>query len=108
MSTQNGQLRAMREASGLEGLGIQLGVQPPGGQQVANLSEKQKRVYILATVTGIEGQKARVKTIIDSRNTLDTRVAISDRFRKKMGLQFVSLKKSIVSIANKQSKLIQL
>ena len=80
----------------------------PGGQQVANLSEKQKRVYIMATVTGSKGQKARVKTMIDSGNTLDIGVTISDRFRKKMGLKYANQQRRVIGIANQKGKLIQL
>ena len=45
----------------------------------------------MATVTGSKGQKTQVKTMIDSGNTLDIGVAISDRFRKRMGLKYANL-----------------
>ena len=62
----------------------------------------------MATVTGSKGQKTRVKTMIDSGNTLDIGVAISDRFRKRMGLKYANLRRKVVGTANQKGKIIQL
>ena len=46
--------------------------------------------------------------MIDSGNTLNTGVAISDKLRKKMGLRYDNLRKRTVGTANQKGKLIQL
>ena len=54
------------------------------------------------------GQKPKVKSMIDSGNTLHCGIAITDIFRKKLGLKFYSMKTKTVGTANKSLKIVQI
>ena len=69
---------------------------------------QQKQVYNYAVVTGPEGQRYRLKAMIDSGNTLKSGIAITDNLRKKLGLKFHSIKQKQVGTADKKKKLIQI
>ena len=54
------------------------------------------------------GQQLKVKSMIDSGNTLRCGVAITDAFRKKLGLKFYSMRTKTMGTANKTGKMIQI
>ena len=54
------------------------------------------------------GQQLKVKSMIDSSNTLHCRVAITDACQKELGLKYYSMRTKTVGTADKTRKMIQL
>ena len=54
------------------------------------------------------GQQLKIKSMIDSGNTLRCGVTITDAFRKKLGLKYYSMRTKTVGTADKTGKMIQL
>ena len=54
------------------------------------------------------GQQLKVKSMIDSGNTLRCGVAITDASRNKLGLKFYSIWTKTVGTADKTGKMVQL
>ena len=70
---------------------------------------QQKTVYTMVTGHNLEtGQKLKVKSMIDSGNMLRCGVAITDAFRKKLGLKFYNRKTKTVGTADKSGKMVQI
>ena len=70
---------------------------------------QQKNVYTMVTGHNLStGQQLRVKSMIDSGNTLRTGVTITDAFRKRLRLKYSSMRTKTVGRANKTGKMIQL
>ena len=66
-------------------------------------------VYTMVTGHNLTtGQQLKVKSMIDSGNTLRCGVTLTDAFRKKLGLKYYSMRTKTVGTANKTGKMIQL
>ena len=79
------------------------------GERSEMTTGQQKNVYTMVTGHNLStGQQLRVKSMIDSGNTLRRGVAITDAFRKKLGLKYSSVRPKTVGTADKTGKMIQL
>ena len=79
------------------------------GDRSEGMTGQQRTVYTMATGHNMTtGQQLKVKSMIDSGNTLHYGVAITDEFRKRLGLKHYSMRTKTVGTANKTWKMIQL
>ena len=79
------------------------------GERSEVATGQQKNVYTMVTGQNLStGQQLRVKSMIDSGNTLRRGVAITDAFRKRLGLKYSSVRPKTVGTADKTGKMIQL
>ena len=79
------------------------------GERSEGTTRQQRTVYTMATGQNMTtGQQVRVKSMIDSGNTLRYGVAITDEFRRKLGLRYNGMWSKTVGMADKTGKMIQL
>ena len=79
------------------------------GERSEGTTGQQRTVYTMATGQNMTtGQQVRVKSMIDSGNTLRYGVAITDEFRRKLGLRYDSMRSKTVGTADKTGKMTQL
>ena len=79
------------------------------GERSEGTTGQQRTVYTMATGPNTTtGQQVRVKSMIDSGNTLRYGVAITNEFRRKLGLRYDSMRSKTVGTADKTGKMTQL
>ena len=79
------------------------------GERSEVATGQQKTIYTIVTGHNMTtGQQLKVKSMIDSGNMLCCGVTITDKFRKKLGLKYYSMRTKTVGKASKTGKMIQL
>ena len=75
------------------------------GERSEMTTGQQKNVYTMVTGHNLStGQQLRVKSMIDSGNTLRREVTITDAFRKSLALKYSSMRPKTVGTADKPGK----